>query len=279
MLSRATRTYNEFMEMVCPSCGAKHESDDFPDAFEVQCACGYSILLPDPNMVQSIPESDSQSGFSGSAAALEAEDEALQVPLEERGESDPLDGMIKVSEEMTGPEDLPQEMPYDPFEVPGVDADMANPEEERDYSSDESLELGEGGITPLSFSDDASLDGESDKEGAAKYETIPEDTTPPAQKIVERAQLASMGQLIGFSYNLEWTELDAESLKRVKHRCLPILEQRPWLETELKHRGIEFSSLETQKGLKNVPETLALEIYLGILELGGKCLYERLSGH
>ncbi|NCN26397.1 hypothetical protein GW915_02385 [bacterium] len=296
------------MELKCPSCGAKHDTDDFPDAFEMQCACGYSILMPDlSNMDSGEVSQANESGFSAAPVALDIEDEKNRVLVESDIDSSAEEEVsMAASEAMTAPEDLPDEMPYDPFELPntkqvkmeqrfGEVADLPDFDPNlSNESSENSAFDGEQGFQVPSFESN-NLEGESvegdfasetpmeegleDSEIStdAKAEERDEKSETPAQKIVERVQLASMGQLLGFSYDLEWVGVGAEGISEAKNRCLKLLLDRPWLQNEIKERKISFDQMEKAETMKNLPEPLALEIYLACLEFGGRCSFKKVD--
>ncbi|MBP7843390.1 MAG: hypothetical protein KA116_01125, partial [Proteobacteria bacterium] len=103
------------MELRCPSCGNKHMTEDYPEAFEIQCSCGYSLLVPE--MASEILSPGLESGaFASLPGAIEAQDEAAKISIDKEL-MDPLMNIPKVDDSLTPPEELPNEMPYDPFEL------------------------------------------------------------------------------------------------------------------------------------------------------------------
>jgi hypothetical protein len=226
-----------------------HRSEDHANAFEINCVCGYSILVPDEAAfnVETPPDD------SAIPTAMEAEDEALVVPSPDADAvpdlSDPRLGSI----EMTAPEDLPAGMIYDPFELP----DVATPEAPQAQNFDESN--GDDAGQPI----------------APVSEPFVDETTP-AQTIVERSQLASMGQFLGCNYRLECRNLSQNAMEEILRRCQKLTEQRPWLDTELRKLGMNLEELINSGRMDAVPELLAVEIYLACFELGGNCSFEKL---
>src|SRR4051812_22049811 len=96
------------MELVCPSCGVKHRTEDHAGAFEILCVCGYSILVPDEEaMALAVPEPS----------------RLMPIPFEEAAEGLPPPAAPASAEsapqslDMTPSEQLPPGMVYDPFEL------------------------------------------------------------------------------------------------------------------------------------------------------------------
>jgi len=62
------------VELICPSCGAKHRTEDYPGAFEILCACGYSILVPDVQAFDApLTPAEEAPGFSHRAPIADEE--------------------------------------------------------------------------------------------------------------------------------------------------------------------------------------------------------------
>ncbi|MBS1985580.1 MAG: hypothetical protein JST16_15560 [Bdellovibrionales bacterium] len=245
------------MELSCPSCGVKHRTEDHRGAFEILCVCGYSILIPDEAaLAEPVAEEAPSSPIS-----MDAEDAALAVqpPLQQSDAPQAL--------EMTPPDQLPSEMVYDPFELnpppPPTESIPSPPMDHQSegYSGGEATAAG----TEMSF----------DAPPIAEAPPAPEAAPTPSQKLVERVQAASMGRLLGQSFDLKCSELSRDALVEVSKRCLRLMKDRPWLENELRSRGIDLETLADRPTLTDVPEIIALEIYLTCFELGGVCDLQR----
>jgi hypothetical protein len=243
--------HNIFVELICPSCGARHRSEDHPQAFEINCVCGYSILVPDE---QAFTTEEPAVDEPASSAQNVDEDfvipqpSGIKAPLLDPA-SDPAILESRGTLDMTPPEDLPSEMVYDPFELPQVPELPAEP----------MLESPPNSITKI----------------RSKPDPLIETTT--AQSIVDRVQLASVGQLVGALYKVECQGLDSDALAAVAARAKKLLAARPWLDNELKRHGVSVDSLASSPSLERVPEMLAVEIYLACFELGGRCAFEKMT--
>jgi hypothetical protein len=201
------------MELKCPSCGISHESNNYPGAFEINCNCGYAILIPDENIAVS--------------AALENEDGVIAVPL-------PAEEIAPL--ELTPPDQLPHEMAYDSFEL--------QPPEE---------------LVP--------------QQAAPKLS--PKAAPHSGQLLVERSVMATLGQMLGISYELKISGLDSEATQHLFDRAKNLLATRPWLANALRERGVSLNKPQMPLSLSNVPEILALELYLATFELGGSCEFAK----
>lgn len=255
------------MELTCPSCGTKHRTEDYPGAFDIQCVCGYSILVPDVFAFQEGPAP----GFITRSPTSEEESETpLRLDL---GNSVALQDKEPL---FTAPEDLPREMPYDPFEIP----------------QSEPIVEGEsvGGFGNL-----FELPAEPEPTPVAAPKTPAHSNLPPrppspppppparprpvaveamtAQALVERSQSASLGQLLGPAFDVQAEGLTREHLVNVAKRCQKLLRHRPWLETELRRRHLDLEKIPDTRSLNNLPEILAIEFYLACIEAGGRCSF------
>jgi hypothetical protein len=274
------------MELRCPSCGNKHQSEDYPEAFEIQCSCGYSLLVPEiASEIQLAPQ-ESQ-GFASAPGAVEAQDDAMKITMPNFVGEDPLLNIPKVDNALTPPEDLPEEMPYDPFEL-GQQSDSptlpAAPHSELPLpESSQEMAFADAVFNEtLKQQGGESLDaeiGELETASPAPHENPNADVdenAAPGQQIIQRAQLASLGQLLGASYRLKWSRLSSEQSVELQKRCEKIAFPRPWLMNELKRRGIDLETIAATQELDNVPELLALEIFTSSYEFGGSCEFESL---
>jgi len=232
------------MELRCPSCGIVHRTEDYPGAFEINCVCGYSILVPDEKAF-SVPVDAPSSKVP---TALEEEDNAISVKPE-IVESE--EASLMAPEGMTSPDQLPEGMAYDRFELASEDGSAsgafpAPPDE----------------VAP------ASENFESPSEKASSQMT--------GQAIVDRTLAANLGQLLGPSYRLALQGLSREQKNILARRCQDLAKARPWIALELERRGFKFEEMPDQSSLEGVPEVLAVEIYLGCFEMGGSCSFEKL---
>lgn len=253
------------MEIKCPSCGTPHRSEDHPGAFEINCVCGYAILLPDEREfsigVQQKPD-------ASVPIALEQEDADLLVKIDAPSEDIAQIEGIDFAVDLTPPEELPKEMPYDPFEVGNLGEIPA-------FDNAPAADVGGMDFSlPTTEATPEAPAAESPTPQAA-----PTPVAPPrrmtAQNIVDRAQTASMGQFLGSSYDLECRSLERGSLVEISKRCEKILLKRPWLQTELRNRKIDLQTLVDTSKIENLPEILAVEVYLAAYELGGSCQSEK----
>lgn len=260
------------MEIKCPSCGAPHRTEDHPGAFEINCVCGYAILLPDE---REFSVSAHQSADANVPIALEQEDAELLVKIDAPEENVGNIEGIDFAVDLTPPEELPKEMPYDPFEVgslgdvPAFDNAPESDAEGMDFSlpTETPSEPAQESLSAATPTPDE------------KPRSVPPVAAPArrmtAQNVVDRAQTASMGQFLGSSYDIECQSLERNALVEISRRCEKILSKRPWLQTELRNRKIDLQSLVETSKIENLPEILAVEVYLAAYELGGSCQSEK----
>jgi hypothetical protein len=255
------------MELTCPSCSSKHRTEDYPGAFEIQCACGYSILVPDEaSLVAPPPDQEEDLGplpdFDGAPMAQEHhidnakvslapdDDNPLNVELMAAQAED--DGLAFSSLNLTAPENLPDGMPYDPFELQNQWKPEAGP---------------------------ATIVPEATKVKAPK--TAPATPAPKvtpaapksveAQDIVNRIQMASIGYMHGALFDLELGDLPEPSLKKLSQHCTEVLDARPWLRAHVDKGFEKPEGLLKTKKLSAVPELLAVEIYLHCAQNAIRC--------
>ena len=341
------------MEIKCPQCTAPHNTEDYQGAFEIQCSCGYSILLPDEDDFSEDVEQEEASvpDFKAPPAAMEELDELEKIKLESPQDAnpdpvgEPLEDLSLDSnkentgfsaENMTSPADLPDEMPYDPFEIPqdANETDEASselhsleldpmmdsgPEENEPEKKPEDRQLEESEADQ--FADSPPFDSPETNEGSedssltsspfANIEEPKEESneelddddflaefgdeleeskvvSPIAEanddknnkedsqskdSLVSRIQLAELGHFLGSDYDLNWEGLRSSEIKKLQSRCHHFLQKRPWLLHEIKKRNINLEKQIESNSLKNLPELLALEIYMACFELGGRCDY------
>lgn len=210
------------MEVSCPSCGTKHETDNYPGAFEIPCVCGYSILVPELHSSIVGAVLGDSSGLTDEQRALpatfDAPDAAISLPDSpaEYVSAESLPGMAA----MTQPSELPQEMPYDPFELP--EPPTLQEGEERLVASG----LGDAG-----------------------------------QSVIDRAQAASLGEFFGPNYKVTILSHSEEELLGLSELIQKIISNRIWMGLELKRRGIQFEVFRVGVPVV-LPEVLAVEVYI-----------------
>jgi hypothetical protein len=263
------------MELQCPSCGNVHRVEDYPGAFEIQCSCSYSILMPDQDALArhaSLPAKDIS--FTAPPSAMEESDINSQIKLNENKPQRPSPQGVSG---LTPPEKLPEGMLYDPFEVSSLPEQGAPQSLETPESFAENLEAPLDGAPAFAALDEAPAATESATPSAAKPAAKPAPAKAAnSQDLVNRVQSASLGHFLGASYHLSLEGLDKIGADRVLDRCEGVLEKRPWLRHELKKRSVDLSALRSGRALENVPELLAVEIFLTCRELGGRCEFRKI---
>ncbi len=247
--------YTEGMEISCPSCGQKHSTEDYPGAFEIPCSCGHSILVPDAESEDLSPDSldPAEPYFKAPPLSFESQDEALALRSGSVKLS-PEDEELLRSADLTSPDDLPDAMPYDPFE-------LSDEHKVKDISEE---------VADINDALEDVEDPTSDKLGPS-----PRSKDSTKMDLIDRLQSASMGRFYGSSYTIEIHNLDAPKVAELKTLIDEFLSHQAWLAEELERRGIRIhQALEEQK-VDNLPETVAVEIYLRCYELGGLCRFEK----
>lgn len=233
------------MEVYCPSCRSLHRSEDYPGAFDILCGCGYLILNPD--IGESGDPNYNEINFEGPPAVAETsvkdlikvykpEDE-LDLALQET----PHDPIFS-AENLTPPEDLPEGMLYDPGEIP----------HEPNSALPESFDL---------------------SQPEAINSTKAESTI--SRIFVERVQRASIGQILGPDYDLEFSDLSPDAKMRARERIDKFLQDHKWLREEVERRSFVINDAFQTEKVSSVPEALAVEMYIACLENGGRCLFVR----
>jgi hypothetical protein len=249
------------MEISCPSCGLKHKTDDYPGAFEIPCSCGYTLLVPDSQSEDMSPDSldPAEPFFNAPPLSFETQDEPLQKKVPDLH---PDDEDFLRSTELTPPENLPKEMPYDPHEL----SDEINLDR---YDQEDTAE---GEHRP-------EVAGSSGNELLKELDRNP--VTPPPHSdqiqkhLLNRLQTASMGRFLGSSYDLEIMNLAPEKIIELQALIESFLTNQAWVAEELARREIKITGMIQKKRIENVPEGLAVEIYLRTFELGGICRFEK----
>ncbi|MEO5667402.1 MAG: hypothetical protein ABIR96_05020 [Bdellovibrionota bacterium] len=243
------------MELSCPSCSSKHRTEDYPGAFEIQCACGYSILVPDEkSLTAPLDESDllPLPDFDGAPMAQEHQNENL-ISIADTNSSIDLDVSIMAAQaqddspafsslNLTAPEDLPDGMPYDPFEL----ENQWKPEEP---------------VAEMA----APLPSPNKARTATPAATTPKPSPAKpieAQDLVNRIQMASIGYMHGALFDLNLGEFPDSQLKKLSERCVAVLDDKPWLRAYVSKGFEKPEELLKNRKLSAVPELLAVEIYL-----------------
>ncbi len=267
------------MELNCPSCARKHRTEDHPGAFEVNCVCGYSILVPDELAINAQTQESEASAASMSAAPLsmDAQDASLSIPLPQDDQNLTQTQLpTSINEQLTPPDQLPPEMPYDPYELSKISQN--NNESDQNFEAI-NVPHSSADVQPESPFIESPQNSINEELSQAPYrEEAPSNFGEiKAQTIVDRSLAASVGQLLGANYKIKIEKLDSARLKELSETCRQFISRRPWLEAELRKRKFETKQLETNAEFDNLPEVVALEIYLRSLQLGGNCHYERLS--
>lgn len=108
-------------------------------------------------------------------------------------------------------------------------------------------------------------------------EEAAEEPKAKTEELVERIQSASMGQILGPDYDLEFTELDQESRLKARERIQKFLQDHKWLLEIMERRSFITDDIFQSEKIERIPEALAVEIYIACLENGGKCKFQRHS--
>jgi hypothetical protein len=290
------------MDLRCPSCGKTHRTQDYPGAFEINCSCGYSILVPNEEAFQVALDENAAEPKNIAAAQ---DDEAPPLSAETL---DPLKE-FSPSTEMTPPDQLPPEMVYDPFELKNEVESLENaaPSPSEESSAFEGIGASspfeifqsaeeESAAAPAEFPSEEmalpdpaqaevemkSVDSavpkpveEKAPQQSLKRMAVSQKADEAAQEIVDRSMATSLGQHLGPSYNLHWKNLSREQKLVISKKLENLVKSRPWAMLELEKREIHLESLPELESIKNIPEIFAVEIYLMCFEFGGDCEFER----
>ncbi len=217
------------MLITCPSCGRSHDSARHRGAFEIDCDCGYSILIPDEDAMESA--SDDVPGFQAPPIAMDEEDNRIAVDVGESTNaiSDlpaanpfaPFDGAI----DMTPESELPGGMIYDPDEADAL------AESKNTWSQNSTVE--ESFLDPFV--------AESEDENPTKKIDVVEELakefeSSPAQRLVLQNQSASLGHLVGSYFDLNLSALNATQLTKMSSRCEELQKNNPWIKQLVQSR-------------------------------------------
>lgn len=232
------------MELSCPSCSTKHKTEDYAGAFEIQCACGYSILVPDESLAQSNllpPESDPVPSFDDAPMAMDTlQDATFEV-------SDELSDDLSIEQNdqafsslnLSSPEQLPEEMPYDPFELQTQWSDSHSEASKKQNPPE----------TPLTPTPNPSLQPQKKPISLA-------------QDVVNRIQMSSIGHIHGALFDLEFENLSIDLAKDLTIQIKKFLTQHNYLREKLPLTYEKEENVISSNKLPGIPEVLAVEIYL-----------------
>ncbi|MEZ4814965.1 MAG: hypothetical protein R3A80_07145 [Bdellovibrionota bacterium] len=224
------------MEVNCPSCGSTHRSEDYPGAFDILCGCGYLILNPD--LGASTPADDyNEINFEGPPVVDETSAKDL----------------IKVED--------PNE------EFLNIEVPAALEPEESNFSAEN--------LTPSEDLPDGMLYDPAEVPVSNTEEITPKAESTLSRIFVERVQRASIGQILGPDYDLEFTNLEAEARLQARERIEKFLSDHKWLKEEMERRSFVLKDAFQVEKLYQIPEALAVEMYIACLENGGACLFIR----
>jgi len=226
------------MELNCPSCGSAHRSEDYPGAFDILCGCGYLILNPDLGADSSSSDSEYNAiNFEGPPVVDETQEKDL----------------IKV------------ETPQD--EIFSLELPTSTPLAEESFSAEN--------LTPSEDLPEGMLYDPG--EVPSSHAEIPLDRAESSisRIFVERVQRASIGQILGPDYDLEFSDLSSEARMRARERVDKFLKDHKWLREEMERRSFVIKEAFQNEKCLQVPEALAVEMYIACLENGGSCLFIR----
>ncbi|HVJ64045.1 MAG TPA: hypothetical protein VM901_02210 [Bdellovibrionota bacterium] len=269
------------MLITCPSCGKNHDSNKHKGAFEIDCDCGYSILIPDEEAIASVAEEGP--GFQAPPIALDEEDNQLAVnvgegtnlatPEPEDQAFAAFDGAIS----MTPESDLPTGMVYDPDEAAalGESKDAWSESREAEPKFLDPFEQESLDESPVAEESLSALEISAVDEAAERS---------PAQALLQRNQSAALGHLVGSVFDLSFAGRPEAELLKIAAKCEEVLKQNPWLRqlTVKENSRCEPADFIERKKITRVPEVLALELFLYCFEIGGKCSFaaaEPLEAH
>ncbi len=110
---------------------------------------------------------------------------------------------------------------------------------------------------------------------ATNVDEVVESKPEKSQALMERIQSASMGQVLGPDYDLEFSDLDQENRLKARERVQKFLQDHKWLLEIMERRSFILESVFQNEKIEKVPEALAVEIYIACLENGGKCNFQK----
>lgn len=261
------------MLITCPSCGKTHDSAKYRGEFEIACDCGYSILIPDEDALSQ--PVDEGAGFQAPPIAMDEEDNSIAIDVDDGtnagAEADdkgveaanpfaPFDGAT----DMTPESELPSGMLYDPDEADS----LAESKEAWSQNSSAQKEF----LDP--FASEAADAFAEEVHALPEMETVNEPLSP-AQTLVKRNQSAALGHLVGSSFDLNFSSLGEPLLLKMATKCEELLNNHPWIKqlVEDNHSKCSAEDFMKRKQVSNIPEVLALELFLYCFELGGNCSF------
>lgn len=223
------------MEVNCPSCGSTHRSEDYPGAFDILCGCGYLILNPDLGAEGPSKQSDYNEINFEGRPAVD-----------ETSEKD----LIKVHNEMEE-----------------FDLSLPKPQHEENFSAEN--------LTPSEELPDGMLYDPAEVPAADDEMKPRKEESTLSRIFVERVQKASIGQILGPDYDMEFSNLDNDARMRARERVSKFLQDHKWLREEMERRSFILTEVFQNEKALRIPEALAVEMYIACLENGGSCLFIR----
>jgi len=154
-------------------------------------------------------------------------------------------------------------------DIPTIKGDISEPDQLPDKMVYDSFELNRA---------NADIEPESLVANNMEVESVINENTQSqfgGQNIVKRTQLASIHQYLGPNYDLTILDLDQNSKTKLIRLCQSFLRNRMWLENELSKNDFDIDGIKNSEKIQNVPEILAVEIYLRCYELGGRCVFKQ----
>lgn len=259
------------MLITCPSCSRTHDSAKYRDAFEIECDCGYSILVPDEEAIAK--DNSNTPGFQSPPIAMDEEDNELAIDIsgtnvvteDQNNPFAPFDGAT----DMTPEDELPTGMIYDPDEAQAL-ADSKNEWSKSDQEKESFLD-------PFELPSETSQEDPTAQIQTHENPSIPDlpEVESPAQTLLQQNQSASLGHLVGSEYDINFSKLDESQLLKMTSRCEELLLANPWLKQLVESLNSKCSpeNFVKHKKIERVPEILALELFLYCYEIGGQCSF------
>lgn len=252
------------MIITCPSCQKTHNTEMHKGAFEIECDCGYSILIPDEAALSAVSTPNESPGFQAPPIALDEEDEKLSIDLndntsinevdaEQENPFAPFDGAV----DMTPENELPTGMIYDPDEA------SALAESKEAWSESSSVAQFQD---PFEAKEETKSDSTNSEPEATPAHSV-------AQSLVNMNQSASLGRLTGSLYDLSFESMSEDLCAKLSAKSEELLLTNPWIKQIVEDSGSLCAPKDfiVEKKVRKIPEVLALEIYLYCYEIGGQC--------
>lgn len=141
--------------------------------------------------------------------------------------------------------------------------------------TDENLDFTTDHLTPPEELPSGMLYDPSEVPQATPEEEKIEKAPAKSETFVERVQSASIGQILGPDYDLEFNELEHEGRLKARERIQKFLQDHKWLLEIMERRSFVSENIFQDEKIEKVPEALAVEIYIACLENGGTCKFKR----